>query len=151
MVTNTWPAKRKRPAWNSRNRTTALPALPTPRIWPKSQIPCLRKSTAGRLAAVMRPLDLYRLSVFRPRLGRSKSGACFSTSIPPYQMEYSRNLLFRSGQRMDEIFQALIDRHAWTTGSGPRKTIFGDKNRPHYDKRKTQSHPMGSRGRDTCV
>ena len=41
---------------------------------------------------------------------------------------------------MDEIFQALIDRTRAPLNLDRSKTIFGDKNRPHYDKRK--KNPM---------
>lgn len=51
-------------------------------------------------------------------------------------MEYSRNLLFQSGRQMDQIFQALIDRTLGPLDLDRFKTIFGDKKRPHYDKRK---------------
>jgi len=51
-------------------------------------------------------------------------------------MEYSRNLLFRSGRPMEEIFQSLIDRTRAPLDLDRIKTIFGDKNRPHDDKRK---------------
>jgi hypothetical protein len=34
----------------------------------------------------------------------------FQYQYSVFQMEYCRNLLFRSGGQMDEIFQALIDR-----------------------------------------
>jgi hypothetical protein len=53
-----------------------------------------------------------------------------------FQIEYSRNLLFHSGRQMDEIFQALIDRRRGPLNLDRIKTIFGDKSRPHYDKRK---------------
>jgi hypothetical protein len=53
-----------------------------------------------------------------------------------FQMEYSRNLLFQSGRQMDEIFQALIDRTRRPLNLDRIKTIFGNKSRPHYDKRK---------------
>ena len=53
-----------------------------------------------------------------------------------FQIEYSRNLLFHSGRQMDEIFQVLIDRARGPLNLDRIKTIFGDKSRPHYDKRK---------------
>src|SRR5580658_8183981 len=53
-----------------------------------------------------------------------------------FQMEYSRNLLFRSGRQMEEIFQALIDRTRAPLDLDRIKTIFGDKHRPHRDTRK---------------
>jgi len=53
-----------------------------------------------------------------------------------FQIEYSRNLLFQSGRQMDQIFQALIDRTRGPLNLDRIKTIFGNKSRPHYDKRK---------------
>jgi hypothetical protein len=60
----------------------------------------------------------------------------FQYQYSVFQAEYSRNLLFRSGRQMDEIFQALIDRTRAPLNLDRIKTIFGDRNRPHYDKRK---------------
>ena len=60
----------------------------------------------------------------------------FQYQYSAFQMEYSRNLLFHSGKQMEEIFQALIDRTRAPLDLDRIKTIFGDKNRPHYDKRK---------------
>jgi hypothetical protein len=51
-------------------------------------------------------------------------------------MEYSRNLLFQSGQQRDQVFQALIDRSRSPLDPDRVKTIFGDKKRPHRDTRK---------------
>jgi hypothetical protein len=63
---------------------------------------------------------------------RSAFHYCYSV----FQMEYSRNLLFRSGQQMDQVFQALIDRSRSPLDLDRVKTIFGDKKRPHRDTRK---------------
>jgi len=60
----------------------------------------------------------------------------FQYQYSVFQMEYSRNLLFRSGRQMEEIFQSLIDRTRARLDLDRIKTMFGDKNRPHYDKRK---------------
>jgi hypothetical protein len=62
--------------------------------------------------------------------------SAFHYSYSVFQMEYSRNLLFRSGQQMDQVFQALIDRSRAALDLGRVKTIFGDKKRPHCDTRK---------------
>ena len=64
-------------------------------------------------------------------------------------MEYSRNLLFQSGRKMDQIFQALIDRSRSPLNLDRVKTIFGDKHRPHRDKPQEKSNPMGRGGRET--
>lgn len=58
-------------------------------------------------------------------------------------MEYSRNLLFSSGRQMEQIFQALIDRTRRPLDLDRVRTIFGDKKRPHYDKRKKNSTRWG--------
>jgi hypothetical protein len=47
-----------------------------------------------------------------------------------YQLEYSRNLLFKSGRQLDEIYQGLIDRTRRVLDVPRLKTIFGRKNRP---------------------
>jgi hypothetical protein len=60
----------------------------------------------------------------------------FQYQYSVFQVEYSRNLWFRSGRQMDEIFQSLIDRTRAPLDLDRIKTIFGDKKRPHYDKRK---------------
>ena len=53
-----------------------------------------------------------------------------------YQMEYSRNLIFLVGGRMEEVFQALIDRSRAPLDLKTIKTILGDKGRPKYRPRK---------------
>jgi hypothetical protein len=49
-----------------------------------------------------------------------------------YQMEYSRNLIFVVGGRMEQVFQALIDRSRALLDLKTIKTILGDKGRPKY-------------------
>ena len=56
-----------------------------------------------------------------------------------YQVEYSRNLIFRSGGQMEEIFQGLMDRTRTHLDIKQLKPIFGVKARPHWD-RKGQKH-----------
>ena len=58
-------------------------------------------------------------------------------------MEYSRNLLFQSGRQRDEVFQASIDRTRGRRDLDRVKTIFGDKKRPHYDRRKKNAARWG--------
>src|ERR1700680_2538601 len=47
-------------------------------------------------------------------------------------MEYSRNLIFTVGGRMEQVFQALIDRSRAPLDLKTIKTILGDKGRPKY-------------------
>jgi hypothetical protein len=52
-----------------------------------------------------------------------------------YQLEYSRNLLFRNGHQMEQVFQGLIDRTRRRLGVPELGTIFGQKHRPHQDRK----------------
>jgi len=51
-----------------------------------------------------------------------------------YQLEYSRNLIFKSGRQMDEVYQGLIDRTRRVLDVPRLKTIFGRKQRPSKTK-----------------
>lgn len=67
----------------------------------------------------------------------------FHYSYSCYQLEYSRNLLFRNGRRMDQIYQGLIERTRGLLDVRTLRTIFGRKHRPSR-RRKTG-------GRIECV
>jgi hypothetical protein len=54
-----------------------------------------------------------------------------------YQLEYSRNLLFKKGTCLDAVYQGLIDRTRKTLDVKTLRTIFGYKKRPHYRKQKS--------------
>lgn len=57
-----------------------------------------------------------------------------------YQAEYSRNLLFRQGGQMEQLFQGLIDRTRSWLDVKRVQTIFGAKRRP-YIHSKNQPQP----------
>jgi hypothetical protein len=65
---------------------------------------------------------------------RNRSG--FHYQYSNYQMEYSRNLVFEVGHKMDQVFQALIDRSRSRLDLKKVKTILGHQRRPRYHKRK---------------
>ena len=65
---------------------------------------------------------------------QERSGFRYNYSI--YQMEYSRNLLFRRGRELDQIFDGLIDRTRSKLNVKRLRTIFGSKKRPHHRKGK---------------
>ena len=48
-----------------------------------------------------------------------------------YQLEYSRNLLFKRGATLDEVYQSMIERTRRLLDVDRLKTIFGWKHRPH--------------------
>ena len=64
---------------------------------------------------------------------QKRSGFHYAYSC--YQLEYSRNLLFKSGRQLDAVYQGLIDRTRRLLDVPRLKTIFGRKRRP----RKTQA------------
>ena len=59
---------------------------------------------------------------------QKRSGFRYAYSC--YQLEYSRNLLFKSGRQLDEVYQGLIDRTRRVLDVPRLKTIFGRKQRP---------------------
>jgi hypothetical protein len=63
---------------------------------------------------------------------QKRSGFHYAYSC--YQLEYSRNLLFKSGRQLDEVYQGLIDRTRRLLDVPRLKTIFGRKNRPSKTK-----------------
>jgi hypothetical protein len=58
-----------------------------------------------------------------------------------YQLEYSRNLVFTVGGRMDAVFQALIDRTRRRMDLRTVKTILGYRRRPRYRPRRGKREP----------
>ena len=56
-----------------------------------------------------------------------------------YQLEYSRNLLFKRGTTLDEVYQKLLDRTRRALDVKTLKTIFGRKYRPHHQKKRGSS------------
>jgi hypothetical protein len=58
----------------------------------------------------------------------------FRYNYSVYQAEYSRNLLFRNGAQMEELFDRVIDRTRSRLDIPAVKTIFGYKARPHRDR-----------------
>lgn len=59
---------------------------------------------------------------------QKQSGFQYAYSV--YQAEYSRNLLFKRGCEMEEVFQGVIDRTRAPLDVKTLKTIFGAKHRP---------------------
>ena len=65
---------------------------------------------------------------------QEKSG--FKYSYSTFQMEYSRNLLFKSGDMLDEVYEKLLERTWRMLDVKKLRTIFGRKKRPHTYKRR---------------
>jgi hypothetical protein len=64
--------------------------------------------------------------------GQARSGFRYSYSI--YQAEYSRNLLFRSGGQMEDLFDRVLDRTRSRLDIPTLRVLFGLKNRPHSNR-----------------
>ena len=94
-----------------------------------------QNETAGRLRQLCEHWIYTTCLCFALDLEEQKRGT-FHYSYSIFQMEYSRNLWFRSGRQMDQIFQALMDRSRPPLNLDRVQTIFGDKHRPHRDTRK---------------
>jgi hypothetical protein len=54
----------------------------------------------------------------------------FSCDYALYQVEYSRNLLFKQGRELDQVFPGVIDRSRGPLDLKTLKTIFGSRTRP---------------------
>lgn len=65
-----------------------------------------------------------------PEAERLRSGFEYSYSL--FQVEYSRNLLFRRPAQMEQVFEALLDRTRSRLDLQQIMTIFGRKRRPHF-------------------
>jgi hypothetical protein len=88
-----------------------------------------QQATAGRLSQVCdrwiySACLCFGLSVAE----QQQSGFRYAYSV--YQVEYSRNLLFRSGAQMDRVFSTVIDRTRSRLDVPMLRTLFGAKRRP---------------------
>jgi hypothetical protein len=88
-------------------------------------------ATAGRLSRVCDRWIYTACLCFGLDLDhqrRSGFGYCYSV----YQVEYSRNLLFKVGAQMDRVFDTVVDRTRSRLDVPTLRTLFGAKQpRPH--------------------
>jgi hypothetical protein len=61
-----------------------------------------------------------------------RSGFRYDCSV--YQVEYSRNLLFADGLRMQKLFDTVVDRTRSRLNVTRLRTMFGAKSRPHHNR-----------------
>jgi hypothetical protein len=73
----------------------------------------------------------------------------FRSQYSVYHIEDSRNLLFRSGQHLDQIFQGLIDRTRSRRDIPHLRTSFGRKTRPQHRRAEPAPREAGGRERPT--
>jgi hypothetical protein len=90
-------------------------------------------ATVGRLSQVCDQWIYTACLCFGLDLDEQRrSGFSYNYSI--YQVEYSRNLLFRSGAQMDTVFDMVVDRTRSRLDVPVLRTMFGAKTRPHRDR-----------------
>jgi len=94
--------------------------------------------TIGRLSQVCERWIYTACLCFALDLEEQKRSG-FHYQYSNYQIEYSRNLVFEVGGRMDQVFQALIDRSRTRLDLKIIKTILGYKHRPRYRRWKKHS------------
>jgi hypothetical protein len=92
--------------------------------------------TIGRLSAVAeRWIYTACLCFALSREEQERSEFHYQYSV--YQGEYSRNLLFQRGARMEQVFQAMVDRSRASLGIERIKTILGYKRRPTFHRKQS--------------
>src|SRR6266545_2897234 len=89
--------------------------------------------TVGRLTKVCERWIYSACLCFGLSLAEQQaSGFRYEYSV--YQAEYSRNLLFRVGGQMDQVFGRMVDRTRGRLDVPRLRTLFGAKARPHRDR-----------------
>jgi len=86
-------------------------------------------AAAGRLGQVIDRWIYTACLVFGLDLA-DQQRTCFSYAYSVYQAEYSRNLLFRCGRQMEDVFDAAVDRTRSRLDVPQVTTLFGAKTRP---------------------
>jgi len=86
--------------------------------------------TAGRLGQVIDAWIYTSCLCFGLDLAEQQA-SYFRYSYSVYQVEYSRNLLFGSGSRMERLFDMIIDRTRTRLDLPMVRTLFGVGHRPH--------------------
>ena len=93
-------------------------------------------ATIGRLSQVVDQWIYSACLCFALDLAEQERTS-FKYQYSVYQLEYSRNLLFRAGSQMDDVFQRLVDRTRSRLHVAELRTVFGTRARP----RPTQKQP----------
>lgn len=91
------------------------------------------ESSIGRLVQVSERWIYSAVLCFAMDIAdQERTGFRYNYSI--FQAEYSRNLLFKDGRLMDEVFSGLIDRIRGPLDIRTVKTLFGRRQRPRKQK-----------------
>jgi hypothetical protein len=91
-------------------------------------------ATVGRLSQVCRRWIYSACLCFGLDLDeQQKSGFVYGFAV--YQLEYSRNLIFADGHRMQRLFDTVVDRTRSRLDVPKLRTLFGARARPHRDRK----------------
>lgn len=97
-------------------------------------------NTVGQLRQVC-DRWLYRTCLYFGLSLQEQERSHFHYDYSVFQVEYSRNLLFKRGQQLEQSLQALIDRTRSRLDIPRLKTIFGLKRRPFWPQDKSKRPP----------
>ena len=102
-----------------------------------------QEAAVGRLSQVCKPGSIRRACASHSTsMSSRQSGFVYGFAV--YQLEYSRNLIFADGHRMQQIFDAVVDRTRSRLDVPKIRTVFGTAQRP----RRTRRTLLGDRSRD---
>jgi hypothetical protein len=95
-------------------------------------------AAVGRLSQVCESWIYSACLCFALDLDEQKrSGFGYAFSV--YQLEYSRNLIFTDGHRMEQVFDAVVDRTRSRLDVPKLRTIFGAAQRPRHTRRSSST------------
>jgi hypothetical protein len=95
----------------------------------------LSDRAAGLLTAVCERW-IYKACLCFALDAEERKRSRFHYEYSTYQLEYSRNLLFKRGSEMQQVVEVLVDRNRSRMDVERLKTILGRKTRPHARKKR---------------
>jgi hypothetical protein len=97
-----------------------------------------RNAAVGRLSQVCRRWIYSACLCFGLDLDEQRRSG-FDYGFAVYQLEYSHNLIFANGHRMQQIFDTVVDRTRSRLDVPKIRTIFGTAQRPRRTRRNTST------------
>src|SRR6266702_2378391 len=134
----TWPAKRGKAGIRFTEERNCFTHISDAAGWAKIADTLSAQRTVGRLSQACERWIYTTCLCFALDLEEQKQSG-FHYQYSNYQIEYSRNLVFKAGGHMDQVFQALINRSRGALDVKTVKTILGYQRRPRYRQRRGKS------------
>ncbi|WP_204080095.1 hypothetical protein [Mycobacterium riyadhense] len=95
-------------------------------------------ATVGRLGQVCQRWIYSACLCFGLDLDEQQRSG-FGYGFAVYQLEYSRNLIFSEGARMQQVFDAVVDRTRSRLDAPKIRTIFGAARRPYRTRKRSSA------------